>query len=49
MNADAAAYYTSVLKKVYDGPEWRDYMTKKSLQGAFITGDELKAYWAREG
>lgn len=48
MSADAAAYYTSVLKKVYDSPEWQDYMTKKSLQGAFITGDELKAYWARE-
>ena len=40
--------YTGVLKKVYDSPEWQAYMKKASLQGSFITGDELKAYWARE-
>ncbi|WP_038097386.1 Bug family tripartite tricarboxylate transporter substrate binding protein [Thioalkalivibrio sp. HK1] len=45
MSDEAEEYYRGVFKKVYDSPEWQKYMTDKSLQGEFITGDELIAYW----
>ena len=48
MSAEAQAYYLDVFKKVYDSPEWQDFMAKKSLQGEFLTGDALKTYFATE-
>jgi tripartite-type tricarboxylate transporter receptor subunit TctC len=48
MSKDAEEYYRGVFKKVYDSEEWQTYMKKKSLQGDFLTGEELKKYWARE-
>ena len=48
MSKEAEDYYRAVFKKVYDSAEWQDYMKKKSLQGEFLTGDALKAYWKRE-
>ncbi len=48
MSGEAAAYYQGVFKKVYDSAEWQKYMKKKSLQGDFLTGDALKAYWKNE-
>lgn len=48
MSKDAAEYYRGVFKKVYDSEEWQTYMKKKSLQGEFMTGKALLAYWKRE-
>ncbi len=48
MSEEAAAFYRDVFQKVYDSKEWQTYMEKKSLQGDFLTGDALKAYWERE-
>ncbi len=48
MSKEAEDYYRDVFKKVYQTEEWQGYMTKKSLQGEFLTGDDLKAYWKRE-
>ncbi len=48
MSADAQAYYREVFRKVYESPEWQEYMHKQSLQGEFLTGDDLLAYWKRE-
>ncbi|NKC17013.1 MAG: tripartite tricarboxylate transporter substrate binding protein [Gammaproteobacteria bacterium] len=48
MNTEAAAYYRNLFKKVYDSQEWQTYMKEKSLQGDFMTGAELQAYWKRE-
>ncbi len=48
MSKEAEDYYRGVFTKVYESQEWQDYMKKKSLQGAFMTGDELKAYWKQE-
>ena len=48
MSPEAEAYYRGVFQKVYKSDEWQQYMKKKSLQGEFLTGAELKAYWARE-
>lgn len=45
MSDEAEEYYRGVFKKVYDSPEWQKYMTDKSLQGEFITGDDLVTYW----
>jgi len=45
MSDPAYRFYKGVFKKVYDSEEWKGYMTKKSLLGEFITGDDLVAYW----
>lgn len=41
---DVMAYYRDALKTVAESPEWKDYLTKTSQSGAFLTGDELKAF-----
>ncbi len=48
MSPEAEAYYRGVFQKVYKSEEWQHYMKTKSLQGEFLTGADLKAYWARE-
>ena len=48
MSPEAEEYYRTVFKKVYESEEWQNYMKKKSLQGEFLTGEALKAYWKRE-
>lgn len=48
MSDEATAYYQGVFKQVYDSPEWQEYMTKKSLQGDFLSGQALKDYWVEE-
>jgi putative tricarboxylic transport membrane protein len=37
---DAVDWYVSLLKKVYDSPEFQDYLHKGALKGAFATGPE---------
>lgn len=48
MSDEAAAYYQALFQKVYDSQEWKTYMQKKSLQGEFLTGPELTAFWKKE-
>jgi tripartite-type tricarboxylate transporter receptor subunit TctC len=48
MSTEAEEYYRNVFAEVYASEDWQSYMTKKSLQGGFLTGDELKAYWKQE-
>jgi putative tricarboxylic transport membrane protein len=48
MSKEAAAYYQDLFRKVYNSPQWQDYLAKKSLQGEFLTGDALMAYWVKE-
>jgi len=45
MSKEAEEYYRGVFKKVYDSEEWQKYMKAKALQGEFLTGDALEAYW----
>ena len=40
MPKDAVEWYVSLLKKVYDTPEFTDYMHKGALKPAFATGAE---------
>jgi putative tricarboxylic transport membrane protein len=46
MSEKAQAYYTNLFTNVYNSKGWQDYKSKKSLMGDFMSGDELKAYWA---
>ena len=48
MSDEAAAYYQALFQKVFDSPEWQDYRNKRALQGAFLSGSELKDYWMVE-
>ena len=45
MSADAQAYYSALFMKVYESQEWQSYMKKKALQGDFLSGAALQAYW----
>jgi putative tricarboxylic transport membrane protein len=40
MPKDALDWYVAFLKKVYDSPEFQDYLHKGALKGAFATGPE---------
>jgi putative tricarboxylic transport membrane protein len=40
MPKDAVDWYVGFLKKVYDTPEFQDYLQKGALKGAFTTGAE---------
>jgi putative tricarboxylic transport membrane protein len=40
MPKDAVEWYVGMLKKVYDSPEFKDYMHKGALKPAFATGAE---------
>jgi putative tricarboxylic transport membrane protein len=40
MPKEAVEWYAGFLKKVYDSPEFQDYLHKGALKGAFATGAE---------
>jgi len=44
VSPDALAFYTTMLKKVSETPEWKSYIEKTSQSDRFLTGDELRAY-----
>jgi len=45
MSDGALAFYQDLFNKVYASVKWQGYMKKKSLLGAKLDGDDLKAYW----
>jgi putative tricarboxylic transport membrane protein len=44
MPRDAADWYQGVLKKVYDSPKFRDYLSRGALKPAWATGAEYTAW-----
>ncbi len=48
MSKEAATFYRQLFAKIYASDKWQGYMTKKSLQGGFITGNILMKYWLKE-
>jgi tripartite-type tricarboxylate transporter receptor subunit TctC len=44
VSADAMAFYSALLKKVSETPEWKSYNERASQTDTFMTGDTLKAY-----
>jgi tripartite-type tricarboxylate transporter receptor subunit TctC len=45
MSDEALAFYNDLFEKVYQSAKWQKYMKDKSLIGAKLQGDDLKAYW----
>jgi tripartite-type tricarboxylate transporter receptor subunit TctC len=41
MPADAVAFYQGMLRKVYDSPEFKDYLEKGALKPSWQTGPEF--------
>jgi len=48
MSKEAATYYRQLFAQIYGSDGWQGYMSKKSLQGGFITGKMLMKYWLNE-
>ncbi len=48
MSPPAQAYYMGLFKRVFDTPEWQDYMKKNSLRGTFLAGPQLMSYCLKE-
>ena len=44
MPAEAVTWYVGFLKKVFDTPEFQDYLHKGALKAAFATGDEYRKW-----
>jgi putative tricarboxylic transport membrane protein len=45
MSDEAAAYYQDLFKKIYDTPEWQDYMKSESLEALPLDPDKQREYW----
>jgi putative tricarboxylic transport membrane protein len=48
MPKEAQDFYVEVFRKVNDSAEWKEYTTKKALNRAFLTGNDLMAYFVAE-
>ena len=48
MSEEAAAYYQDLFKKIYDTPEWQDYMASESLSPLWMDAEEQREYWATQ-
>lgn len=46
--ADAVAFYSDLLKKVSETPEWKEYIERTSQTGRFMTGEEFKTFIAQD-
>lgn len=44
VSPDAVAFYSALLKKVSEAPEWKTYIERSSQSDRFLTGDALQAY-----
>jgi putative tricarboxylic transport membrane protein len=42
--ADAVAFWTGVMKKAFEAPEWADYIARTSQTSRFLSGPELKSF-----
>jgi len=45
---EAQDYYVEVFRKVHESADWKKYTSEKSLNRAWLTGDELTAYFVSE-
>ena len=45
---EAQDFYVDVFRKVNDSAEWKKYTKEKSLDRAFLTGDDLMKYFVAE-
>jgi tripartite-type tricarboxylate transporter receptor subunit TctC len=45
MSAEAAAYYQDLFKKIFETPEWQEYLKAESMDALPMDADAQKAYW----
>jgi tripartite-type tricarboxylate transporter receptor subunit TctC len=48
VSPDAIAFYTALLSKVREKPEWKAYIERSSQTDRFMTGEQLRAYIGRD-
>jgi tripartite-type tricarboxylate transporter receptor subunit TctC len=48
MPQEAVDYYTAMFEKVSQTEEWQTYVAESALMPAFLTGDDLQAYFLSE-
>ena len=48
MSSPAQAFYMDLFKRVFDTPDWQNYMKQNSLRGSFLAGPQLMSYWLKE-
>ncbi len=48
IDPEVQAFYEGVFQKVNDSAEWKEYTESKSLNRAWLTGDDLMAYFVGE-
>ncbi len=48
MPQEAVDYYTAMFEKVSQSEEWKTYVAESALMPAFLTGDDLQAYFLAE-
>lgn len=48
MPQEAVDYYTAMFEKVSQTEEWKTYVAESALMPAFLTGDDLQAYFMAE-
>ncbi len=45
MSEEAAAYYQTLFKDIYDTEEWQGYMASESLAPLWMTPEETREFW----
>jgi putative tricarboxylic transport membrane protein len=45
---DAVTFWSGVLRKVFETPEWREYIAKTSQSASFLTGDAFRQFIAMD-
>lgn len=48
MPQDAVDYYVSVFRKVNNSPKWKDYVKKKAMFHAFMSGNDFQDFLLKE-
>lgn len=48
MPQEAVDYYVEVFRKVHNAQKWKDYVKKKAMFRAFMTGDEFQGFLLTE-
>jgi UDP-N-acetylglucosamine--N-acetylmuramyl-(pentapeptide) pyrophosphoryl-undecaprenol N-acetylglucosamine transferase len=46
--AEAVAFWSGVLRKVFETDDWKDYIARTSQSGTFLTGDQFRKFIAMD-
>jgi putative tricarboxylic transport membrane protein len=46
--AEAVAFWSGVLKKVFESPEWQEYIVRTSQSASFMTGEPFRQFIAMD-